>query len=155
MEQKSIVIYYTTFGSTGKVANAIASCVGCKAVPIELVHPYSKAGAVTRGVVDSGVRRLPKIKSKIDISHYDTVYLGTPVWGWTVSVVMQSFLKDLDLSGKTVIPFCTDDGQPGNFEKDMRSLCEAAASIGSLIEVQYARKKTQSEINAEVEAKLK
>lgn len=54
---------------------------------------------------------LPKLKeSNLDISSYDTVFVGYPVWATSVPQAVLSFLDEYDLSGKTVIAFCTHDG---------------------------------------------
>ena len=46
----------------------------------------------------------------LDINQYDTVFIGYPVWATGVPQAVISFLKEYDLSGKTVIPFCTHGG---------------------------------------------
>lgn len=54
---------------------------------------------------------LPELKeSSLNISTYDTVFIGYPVWATDVPQAVLSFLKEYDLSGKKVIPFCTHDG---------------------------------------------
>lgn len=54
---------------------------------------------------------LPPLKeSNLDISKYDTVFIGYPVWATDAPQAVLSFLDEYDLSGKTVIPFCTHDG---------------------------------------------
>ncbi|MEY8536279.1 cyclophilin-like fold protein [Blautia pseudococcoides] len=54
---------------------------------------------------------LPELKdSDLDISKYDTVFIGYPVWATDVPQAVLSFLNEYDLTGKTVIPFCTHDG---------------------------------------------
>lgn len=146
----TIVIYYTTFGSTKNVAKAIAERLDCNIKEIEIVKPYSKVSSVTIGVVNSMRQKLPEIKNRVDISEYDTVYIGAPIWGYTVSIVLKSFLNDMDFTGKKVIPFCTNDGQPGDYFEKMRELCINAESFGSDIEVRYTRKKTYEQIRREV-----
>jgi hypothetical protein len=51
------------------------------------------------------------LKSRIEnISRFDTVFVGYPVWGTTIPAPVERFLSEYDLRGKTVIPFCTHDG---------------------------------------------
>ncbi len=45
-----------------------------------------------------------------DLSKYDTVFIGGPVWWGTYPQVMFTLFKDIDLAGKTVIPFTTHEG---------------------------------------------
>lgn len=52
----------------------------------------------------------PEIANQIDVSNYDTIYLGYPIWCGDVLKIILTFLDNYDLSGKTVIPFCTSDG---------------------------------------------
>lgn len=54
---------------------------------------------------------LPELKkSDLDISAYDAVFVGYPVWATDVLQAVLSFLNEYDLTGKTVIPFCTHYG---------------------------------------------
>ena len=53
----------------------------------------------------------PELKeSDLDISEYDTVFVGYPVWATDVPQAVISFLNTYDFYDKTVIPFCTHDG---------------------------------------------
>ena len=49
----------------------------------------------------------PEIENKIDLSNYDIVYLGYPIWWGNVPKIVLSFMDNTNLDGKTVIPFCT------------------------------------------------
>ena len=54
---------------------------------------------------------LPALKkTELDISKYDTVFIGYPVWATDVPQAVISFLNMYDFSDKKVIPFCTHDG---------------------------------------------
>jgi len=53
---------------------------------------------------------LPAFEGSIDISKYDTIFIGGPVWWGTYPQVMFTFFKKYDLSGKTIIPFTTHEG---------------------------------------------
>ena len=53
----------------------------------------------------------PAIGSQtIDLSGYDTVFIGYPIWWGTMPRIINTFLDTYDLSGKTVMPFCTSGG---------------------------------------------
>lgn len=54
---------------------------------------------------DSKVR--PEIANSIDISNYEVVFIGYPIWWGNLPRIIQTFMENTDLSGKTVIPFCT------------------------------------------------
>ena len=70
---------------------------------------------------------LPELKAMdIDLSRYDTIVLGTPVWWYTCAPAMRAFLTAHDLGGKTVYPFATNGGWLGRSIRDMRALCPGA-----------------------------
>lgn len=69
----------------------------------------------------------PEIKPlNIDLSKYDEVILGTPVWWYIFAPAMHTFLKENDLSGKTVYPFATNGGWIGHTFKDFANACSTA-----------------------------
>ncbi len=71
---------------------------------------------------------LPELKhSSLDISKYDTVFIGYPVWATDAPQAVLSFLKAYDLSGKKVIPFCTHDGYgAGSSYRTIKNECPQA-----------------------------
>ena len=44
-----------------------------------------------------------------ELDRYDTIWLGYPIWGGQAPKILYTFLESIDLSGKTVIPFCTSN----------------------------------------------
>ena len=52
----------------------------------------------------------PEFKGNIDISNYDTIFIGYPIWWGDVPMIINTFLEKYDFSGKTIIPFCTHEG---------------------------------------------
>ena len=53
----------------------------------------------------------PKIESKLDdISKYDTIFIGYPIWWGSIPQIIYTFMEEYDLSGKTIIPFNTHEG---------------------------------------------
>lgn len=109
----SIVIYNGRFGTTEYVARMIQEAVGGDIHPIETVTPYTADFDELRNVNHTEMANgfLPELKeSDLDISKYDTVFVGYPVWATDVPQAVISFLNKYDCSDKTVIPFCTHDG---------------------------------------------
>ena len=53
---------------------------------------------------------LPPFEGSVDVSKYDVVFIGGPVWWGTYPQVMFTFFKNYDLNGKTIIPFTTHEG---------------------------------------------
>lgn len=104
----------------------IQAQVGGDLVELELKNPYPENyQAIVAQVArenDSGF--LPPLKSKVDISKYDLIFLGFPTWGMKLPPPMKSFLNENDLSGKTVIPFNTNAGYGvGSSFDQVKELC--------------------------------
>ena len=59
----------------------------------------------------------------MDLSKYDEIILGSPVWWYTIAPVIRTFLKQNDLSGKKIVPFATNGGWIGRTFKEIRDLC--------------------------------
>lgn len=109
----SIVINGERFGTTEYVARMIQETVGGDIHLIETATPYTADFDELRDVNHDEMSNntLPELKeSNLDIAKYDTVFVGYPVWATDVPQAVISFLNQYDLSGKTVIPFCTHDG---------------------------------------------
>ena len=101
------------YGTTEYVASLISQMAGGDIHRIETVMPYTADFDELRDVNHEEMQQgfLPELKeSSLDISAYDTVFVGYPVWATSVPQAVLSFLEQYDLSGKTVIPFCTHDG---------------------------------------------
>ncbi len=108
---KAVVVFYSqTCGNTRKIAEMIALTTGAALAEIKTVEDYGRDyDAVmvrARDEINSGF--LPEIRPlSADLSEYDTVFVGYPIWYGTVPAFMKEFLSRCDLAGKTVIPFAT------------------------------------------------
>lgn len=49
----------------------------------------------------------PPIKESVDVSDYDIVAIGFPVWWYTAPTIINTFIESVDLTGKTIKAFCT------------------------------------------------
>ncbi|MGN0634478.1 MAG: flavodoxin [Oscillospiraceae bacterium] len=101
------------YGTTEYVAKMIQQTVGGDIHRIETVTPYTADFDELRDLNHKEMQQgfLPELKeSDLNISSYDTVFIGYPVWATDVPQAVLSFLEEYDLSGKTVVPFCTHDG---------------------------------------------
>ena len=65
-----------------------------------------------------------------DMEQYDTVLIGYPVWATTLPQAVRTFLTSYDLTGRTVIPFCTHDGYEA--ERSFSTVAEHAAGANTL-----------------------
>ncbi len=121
---KSIVVYYSKTGeqygvgvikegNTAKVAKEIALQTGADLLELKTVKEYPEGYSETTRVAQTELREnaRPELSTKIpDLSQYDTIYLGYPIWWGNAPMCVYTFLDSVDLSGKTVKPFCTNEG---------------------------------------------
>ena len=106
---KNLVLYFSVYKTTKAVATEIAKQTGADLVEIEPVKPYdgdrSHYNALARYAKkehDENMR--PAIKNKIDISGYDNIFIGYPMWWYTFPMIIYTLFDALDFSGKTIIP---------------------------------------------------
>ena len=99
-------------GTTELIARMIQDEVGGNLHLIQTADPYStdfdQVTNENHQEQNAGTR--PELSSSIDVSDYDVIFIGYPVWATTTPTPVLSFLERADLTGKTVIPFCTHDG---------------------------------------------
>ena len=110
---KIAVIYFSATGNTQKVAGYIKDTTGGDLIEIVPKEKYTdndlnynnSNSRCTKEQNDSSAR--PEILNSIDTDSYDVIYLGYPIWWGDAPKIILTFLDNHDLSGKTVIPFCT------------------------------------------------
>ncbi len=116
-ESKSIVIYFSATGTTKSFAETIAQTTGADVFEIVPSEPYTSEDLnynndncrANQEMNDESAR--PAIVGSIEnIDEYDTIFLGYPIWWGTMPRIINTFLDTYDLSGKTVMPFCTSGG---------------------------------------------
>lgn len=121
------------YGTTEYVARMIQENVGGDIHLIQTAEPYStdfdEVTDQNHDEMDAGT--LPELtESNLDISQYDTVFIGYPVWATNAPQAIFSFLTEYDMAGKTVVPFCTHDGYgAGGSYDDIAAAVPAAANV--------------------------
>lgn len=114
---KALVTFFSASGITKKVAEKIANTIGADIFEIKPKVPYTKQdldwmdkkSRSTIEMEDKNSR--PKIAGTVkNLSDYDTILVGFPVWWYTAPTIINTFLESADFSGKTIIPFCTSGG---------------------------------------------
>ena len=123
---KILIVYLSRTKNTKAVAEMIHEKVGGTLVSLELEIPYPEDyGAIVAQVAqENETGYLPPLKTKIEISQYETVFVGFPTWGMQLPPPMKTFLSENDLSGKTVIPFNTNAGYGiGSSFESVEELC--------------------------------
>lgn len=122
----TLIVYYSYGGNTKSIAEMIQRELGCNIVEIKTMKPYPSDynTVVAQGEkeVKSGFK--PELQPIVtDLSKYNTVILGTPVWWYTFAPAVRTFLADNSLKGKTIYPFATNGGWIGNTLKDIQAAC--------------------------------
>ena len=110
---RTLVAYFSRSGNTRVIAGQLQRTLRADLLEILPAAPYPPDYLETveqaRKERDAGFE--PALQADgIDISHYDTLFLGFPIWGETAPPVIRSFLRKHDLSGKSVRPFITHGG---------------------------------------------
>lgn len=125
-----IVIYFSPDDTTRAAAYAVAAGLNAALFEIVAEEPYTKDDL---NYFDSFARSMTEMRDRDarpaiaalpeNLERYDTVLLGYPIWGGTAPKIMLTFLEGVDLSGKTVVPFCTSNSSPfGSSDAEMRKL---------------------------------
>lgn len=107
------VFYFSKTGNTRKVAETIRSLTGADLYEVTTKEPYPEEYTPTTEIVkeeiEKGIER-EIVAPKIDLSKYDVVILGTPTWWHHVAQALQTWIKSVDLKGKTVAHYNTHGG---------------------------------------------
>ena len=123
---KKLVVYYSYTGHTKMIAKRIEEKLGCDILEIKTIIPYSTnyQTVVNKEQNNESSNKTPQIeKIDKDLKKYDEIIIGSPVWWYTIAPVIRTFLKQNDLSGKTIKPFATNAGWLGQTFKEIKKLC--------------------------------
>jgi flavodoxin len=117
-------------GNTEVIAKKIQAMTGSDLFEIETVKTYPTDYTETTAVAMDEKKKnaRPELTETVDnMDLYDVIYLGYPNWWGTFPMAVFTFLESYDFSGKTIIPFCTNEGSGlGNSERDIKNLCPNA-----------------------------
>lgn len=111
--KKVLVAYFSWSGNTRNLAHQIQELTGGDLFEIETVKAYPEKyrSCTEYAKKEKEADARPALKSKVkDMDAYDVVYVGFPNWWGTAPMAIWSFLEGYDLTGKTVIAFCTHGG---------------------------------------------
>lgn len=132
---KSIVCYFSCTGNTKALAQTTAKALDADIFEIVPEVPYTSAdldwhdskSRTSKEVNDAKSR--PAIKSKVDLSKYDTMVLAFPIWWYTAPKIMWTFVEQNDLSDKNVVAICTSGGSGiSGAEKDLKAHASKSAN---------------------------
>ena len=138
--KRVLTVYYSwSNGNTERIAKMLQKEIGGDIVRIDTITPYegSYDDVVNQGQEEVQRGYEPEIKPLgVNISDYDVIAVGTPTWWYTMAPAVLTFLHTESFVDKTVIPFMTNAGWPGNVIKDMKTACKGA-DIKYEMEIQF------------------
>ena len=128
---KKLVAYFSASGTTAKVAQTLAQAAGADLYEIKPQVPYSRANLNwqdkrSRSSIEMNDKssRPAIVTGDLDVSAYDTILLGFPIWWYVAPTIINTFLEAYDFSGKTIVLFATSGGS--GFGKAVSSLQPSA-----------------------------
>ena len=130
-----LVAYFSASGVTARVASEIASAVGADIFEIVPAQPYTKADLnwldkKSRSTVEMNDRACrPPMAGMADISAYDVIFVGYPIWWYSLPMALFSFFDEYDFTGKTIIPFDTHFGSGRGGTPEVIAELEPGATV--------------------------
>ena len=128
----TLVVYFSGSGNTERVAGYLAEATGATLFELVPTTPYTNAdlnwtntgSRVNREHDDESLRDVPLVRATPDaFADYDTIFIGYPIWWGIAAWPVNTFVKNNDFTGKTVIPFATSAssgmGQSGTLLRSM------------------------------------
>lgn len=128
---KILVAYFSATGTTRPIAENLAEAAGADLFEIVPADPYSDEDLdynndscrANQEQQDENAR--PEIEGTVEnMDQYDTVFIGHPIWWGEEPRIIDTFVESYDLSGKTVVDFCTSGGSGvSQSESNLKELC--------------------------------
>ena len=114
---KTLVAYFSASGVTARVAKNLAGAIGADLHEIVPAQPYTNADlnwndSRSRSSVEMKDKAFrPAVAGMVEhMEQYDTIFLGFPIWWYVAPTIVNTFLEQYDLTGKTIVPFATSGG---------------------------------------------
>jgi flavodoxin len=132
---KKLVVYYSLDGNTRYIAENIASAVGADILELKPVsdiknNKFTKYLWGGKQVVMGQKPELEKIS--VNPLEYDTIFIGTPVWAFSFSPAINTFLSEFEIREKKLALFICDGGSKGKTFSNMRERLKDNTILGEL-----------------------
>jgi flavodoxin len=124
---KTCIIYHSYTGITRGVAEKVRDACGGDLVEVQPKEHYSSLKAYSTGCLRARrEERDPIFPEKIDVSQYDRIVIGTPVWAWKATPAINAAIAALEgCEGKSAVLFATCGSKSGNTLTILRKALEA------------------------------
>lgn len=123
-------------GNTERVAEFVQNAVGGDLFEIDTVKEYAASyrECTIEAKDEKNANARPQLKALPEsIDDYEVIFLGYPNWWGTCPMAVFTFLDAFDFSGRTIIPFCTNEGSGmGVSERDIQKACPQATVMSGL-----------------------
>ncbi len=147
---KKLVAYFSASGITRKVAEMIAEAADCDIYEITPKVAYTKADLnwmdkKSRSSVEMNDKKIrPELADNtIDISGYDEIILGFPIWWYVAPTIINTFLEAYNFAGKKIVLFATSGGSGfGNTVKEL----QPSAPNAQIVEGRLLNRASKTEI---------
>jgi len=142
---------FSRSGNTRVITNQIHDNVGGEIYEIVTIDPYPSDydDVVEQAREELRGQHRPKLKTKVEnMESYDVIFVGYPNWWGTIPMPVATFLSEYNFSGKTIAPFCTNEGSHlGRSAADIKGLCPQSTILDGLAVRGRDVKKAQSEVS--------
>lgn len=110
--KKVLIAYYSYSGNTKRVAEKIQQLTNGDIFEIvpKKAYPNNYNDVVNLAKDEKQKDIKPELTDNGNVKDYDIIFLGTPVWWYTMASPVKTFISNNDFSGKTIVPFCTHGG---------------------------------------------
>ena len=123
-------------GQTERIAQSGQKPWGGDLFEIETVREYSRdyMTCIDEAKAELQEKARPELKKYLDsLDGYDTIFVGYPNWWGTMPMCVYTFLEHYDLTGKKIVPFCTNEGSGmGGSERELKKICRGAEVVPGL-----------------------
>lgn len=126
-QPKILIAFYSRSGNTRAAAMQIQQGIGGDLFEIKTVKPYPRdhRDCAKFAKKELETKSMPALAGVPDISGFRIIFIGSPNWWGTLATPVSSFIRELDLSGKIIVPFFTHGGGGmQNCETDMKAACK-------------------------------
>lgn len=145
-------VQYLEKGNTNYAAEYIAKALGADLFEIETAVPYAAnyRDCCMQAVAEAKSGARPELKGFVeDVSGYDTIFVCFPNWCGTAPMCVFTFLEHYDLTGKRIVPLCTNEGSGlANAPRDLARSCPGAVIAEGLSVRGHQARDSEAEIAA-------
>jgi len=130
---KVLVVYYSLSGHTKDIAMQIQNKTDADVYEIKTEKTYSYPSVYWKSKKELSTRNYPELKKGFapNPTNYDTIFVGGPVWWYTMAPALYSFLSRTNFQGARVAPFSTQGSNYGKFFEDFKNKAQNAEILNS------------------------